>query len=318
MRNRSIGLVAVIVLILLATSGCIEEKKEVVNEFSGDNEEQQEKEIVSENKYAENSDKPDAQPNTGIKTDTAKYTKISDLLSNPRYYDGKIVTIRGGAFTQNLRPRVCIPDTPVCVDFDFSILKVTDTDGSSLCVSYFGSKRYEGTVVVEGKLRSADAVYGNVKDELFKQKADVRTIITVNPVKIYQDRFTARADVKVTVYDQIKGTDISRKIAEKTQTVKITDNIAINDVKIYIAGVDALATDSITVSVWKGQTPLTGNPLVIKEGESRTFEEVTLRDISDFADETTFDLKGELRKTGGDVCAGDYVFIASKIEEVGG
>ncbi|ODS40752.1 hypothetical protein BEH94_09450 [Candidatus Altiarchaeales archaeon WOR_SM1_SCG] len=37
------------------------------------------------------------------------YTKISDLLSNPRYYDSKTVTIKGSAFTQNLRPEVCIP-----------------------------------------------------------------------------------------------------------------------------------------------------------------------------------------------------------------
>jgi len=246
------------------------------------------------------------------------YTKISDLLSNPRQYDSKTVTIKGSAFTQNLRPEVCIPieGIPMCVGFDFSLLKVSD--GSSLCVAYFDNKRYEGTVVVEGKLRSADAVYGNVKDTLFSQKTDVRTVITVKPTNIYQDGLIAKADVKVTVYDWIKGADISKKIGEKTQTVIITDNIQIGDVRVYIAGVDAVVTDSISVSVWKGSTALMGDPLLINEGKSREFEEVTLRDILDFADEVTFDLKGELRKMGGDVCAGDYVFIASKIEGVGG
>ena len=302
MEFKFIALVTIIVLLFSVTSGCIEEEKEIVNEFSKDNKEQPEKEPVNEYK--------------DTKKDTVKYTKISDLLSNPGYYDNRIVTIKGSAFTQNLRPRVCHLETSLCVDFDFSILKVSD--GSSLCVAYFDNKRYEGTVVVEGKLRSADAVYGNVKDDIFKQKKDVRTAITVKPIKIYQDGLTAKAEVKVTVYDWIKGTDVSRKIDEKTQTVKITDNIEIGDVKIYIAGVDAVATDSITVSVWKGSTPLTGNPLMIKEGKTREFEEVTLRDVSDFGDEVTFDLKGELRKIGGDVCAGDYVFVASKIEGVGG
>jgi len=257
---------------------------------------------------------PTTLPTTSIPTTIPPYTKIRDLLLNPTEYHQTTVTINGDCLQQNFMGSIGYGG--IEVELNAHLLKISDDTGS-LCVIYFGEANFDGEVIVKGKLISTEGFYDDLKKGLLDEQSNIRTVITVKPTRIYMSGFTPKADVYVTVYDWIKDTVVSRKIGESTQTAQIGDTIMIEDNKVVIVGIDPVVTKTITVSVWKGTAFLTGNPIGIGEGSERTFEEVRLSDIVEFGDELVEGMKDDMRMSGGEVCVGDYIFQASKIEKVG-